>query len=189
MAAFSRLLPALVLLTACSEDVLQTTPIYAPQTAAVTEERISSRYRSVEVVEVTLPTYAEDEAIYVRDGEGALSALGPFWADAPARSVTMQLARELGAITGARVAPEPWPFRTFADVRVDVRVEDFVATSSGAFLIAGQYFVAPDSGERERAGRFEITAPLANASSAGIAMARSNAVAQLAVEVAREGLR
>lgn len=178
-----------MLLAACSDDVLQTSPIYVPQVASVTEERVASRYRSVEVVEVTMPTYAEDEEIYVRDGDGALSALGPFWADAPSRSVTLQLARELGAITGVRVAPEPWPYRSFAEVRVDVRIEDFVATSSGAFLISGQYFVAPDSGERERAGRFEITAPLSAMTSAGIAAARSNAVGQLAVKIAREGLR
>ncbi|WP_238363802.1 PqiC family protein [Mesobacterium pallidum] len=159
----------------------------APETAP--EVRVSSRYASIEVVEVSLPTYAADEQIYIQDADGALAPLGPLWADDPARSITLQLARDLGQITGAQVAAEPWPFRDYAQVKVDVRLEDMRATESGSFVLAGQYYVAPDSGGRNRAGSFRFEAPVAEPGTAAqIAAARSVVVTQLAETVARQGL-
>src|SRR6056297_2030903 len=121
------LLFILLSLAACSADRLYSTPDEVPQA------RVAVAWDSVEVVEVTLPTYAASEAIYVREADGAIAALGPLWSDDPARATTLQLSRDLAAITGARVAPDPWPFRGFAEVRLDVRIEDFVATGPGTF--------------------------------------------------------
>ncbi|SLN68179.1 PqiC family protein [Roseisalinus antarcticus] len=175
---------AAVLLGGCAKEVRYTVPQAEP------EVRVASIYSSVEVVEVTLPDYAAAEDIYLLQPDGGISALGPLWADDPARAVTLQLSRDLGAIIGRNVAPEPWPFRSFADARLDVRMEEFVATSNGTFRIAGQYFVAPESGGRDRAGQFSIEVPLAAQDSPGaIAAARSQAVATLAAQVARNGLR
>ncbi|MHA6343954.1 PqiC family protein [Roseivivax sp. CAU 1761] len=178
---------ALGLLAACGPgDQRFATPPSAP------EARVASRYPTLEVVEVTLPTYAAGEEIFVEEPGGAITELGPLWADDPARAVTLQLSRDLGAITGAQVAPEPWPFRTFPAAKVDVRLEDMRATLAGGFMMSGQFFVAPEEGEGvgDRAGSFRIEVPLPeNPSVRVIAAARSAAVTALAEQIARQGLR
>ncbi|WP_149756651.1 PqiC family protein [Roseivivax sediminis] len=175
---------ALTVLAACGGgDIRYATPPSAP------EARVGSAYATLEVVEVQLPTYAASEDIFVADAGGALTALGPLWADDPARAMTLQLARDLSAITGAQVAPEPWPFRDYAAAKLDVRLEDMLATAAGTFRLSGQFFVAPDDGGRDRSGRFAIEVPLAeDADAASIAAARSAAVSQLAEDIARRGL-
>ncbi|WP_146587902.1 PqiC family protein [Puniceibacterium confluentis] len=179
------LVAATLSVAACSGgDIRYATPAIEPTV------KVSSRYRSLEVVEVTLPTYAATEEIFLQQPDGAIEALGPLWADLPARAMTLQLARDLGAITGATVAPEPWPFRGFSDARVDVRFEEMVATTSGQFRIAGQYFVAPEQEGGERSGSFAIAVPLPeDASASQIAAARGAATLTLAEQIARSGLR
>ncbi|KMK66789.1 membrane integrity-associated transporter subunit PqiC [Puniceibacterium sp. IMCC21224] len=187
MNAFSSSLMGLVLLSvsACSgNDTRYATPPVEPSA------RISSRYQSLEVVEVTLPSYAADQAIFVQSADGAISELGGLWADDPARALTLQLARDLTNITGATVAPAPWPFRSYAAAKVDVRLEEMLATASGTFRIAGQYFVAPEDDGREPSGQFSIAVPLPeNATPAQIAAARGAASLALAEEIARKALR
>jgi uncharacterized lipoprotein YmbA len=152
--------------------------------------RIASRYASLEVVKVTLPVYAATEEIFVENEDGAISALGPLWADDPARAMTLQLARDLAAITGARVAPEPWPFRDIADARVDVRVEEMLAMAAGTYRISGQFFIAPDTAGPDRSGLFSVSVPLpAEATPSQIAAARGTATSSLAEEIVRRGLR
>lgn len=169
---------------ACSGEIRYATPAVEPAV------KIASRYSSLEVVEVTLPTYAGAEEIYLQQPDGAIEPLGPLWADLPSRAITMELARDLGAITGATVAPAPWPFRGFSDARIDVRIEEMVATSSGQFRFAGQYFVAPEQDGRDRAGVFAITVPLPEKATASlIAVARGAATQQLAEQIARNALR
>lgn len=152
--------------------------------------RITSRYETVEVVEVTLPVYAASEQIFTQDAQGAITALGPLWADNPARAITLQLARDLAAITGAMAVPEPWPFRGRAEARVDVRIEQMLATADGAFRISGQFFVAPENSKADRSGQFSISVPLpAKPSPSQIATARGAATAQLAEKIAMRGLK
>ncbi|MBB94143.1 MAG: hypothetical protein CML68_06040 [Rhodobacteraceae bacterium] len=171
-------------LAACTTEPRFGTPTPVPDT------RVSSRYLAIEIVQATLPTYGAEEQIYVRDKDGGIAALGPLWADDPARSVTLQLARDLGQITGAIAAPAPWPFRDLADVRVDVRIEDFLATAEGSFLLSGQFYVAPEMGGRSRARRFAYSEPVGDAgSAAAIAAARGAALTRLAVDIAQNGLR
>lgn len=174
-----------VLLTACGgKDIRFSQPEIAPAT------RVSTAYRSIEVATVSLPTYAESEEIMAQAPDGGISALGPLWADEPGRAVTLQLARDLGTITGRLSAPEPWPFRDYADVKLDVRVESFVATAGGMFLMSGQYFVAPDTGGANRSKAFRIEVPIAGKGGPeAIATARAAAVSQLAVAIAKNGLR
>ena len=136
-----------------------------------------------------LPTYAASEEIFVAEPGGAITPLGPLWADDPGRAMTLQLARDIGTITGAQAAPEPWPFRDYAAAKVDVRLEDMLATGTGQFRLSGQFFVAPDEGGRDRSGSFAIEVPLPEEpSAAAIATARSAAVTELAEQIARRGL-
>ncbi|MFD1342089.1 PqiC family protein [Litorisediminicola beolgyonensis] len=183
----TRIFSALALaaaLAGCGSDARYATITPEP------EARIPSLYGTIEVVEVTLPTYAEGEEIYAQDPDGAIVAFGPLWADLPSRAMTLQLASTLDQITGATVAAEPWPFRDFPAAKVDVRVEDMLATSRGTFRLAGQYYVAPEELGRNRSGRFAIEVPLPeDAGAPQIAAARGQATSQLAEQIARSGLR
>lgn len=176
------------LLAGCGEAPLR----YSVPVAPATQERVGIAYRSVEVRDVSLPTYAAAEEIYIRDAAGALAVAegGLMWSDDPARSVTLELARHLAQITSAKVASEPWPFVDRAAAVVDVRIEEMYAEGITRFVMSGQYFVAPDEGGRDRAGLFTLAAPIApGGGAAAIAAARGQVVRDLAAEIARRGLR
>lgn len=158
--------------------------------AAAPLEKVASRYARIEIVSVTLPSYAQAEEIYQSDADGAILPLGPLWSDEPGRAITQQVARDLDVITGRLVAPEPWPFRGLPDVRVDIRVQDFYATTAGQFRLSGQYFVAPEEFGPDRARQFDILTPIGGEAGPGaIAAARNAAVSELAGLIARNGLR
>ena len=99
--------------------------------------------------------------------------------------------RALTEITGARVAPSPWPFDSFPAARVDVRVERLLADETGRLTLSGQYFVADlDSRSRDRAQLFDLSTPIAEGTGlTGLLAARSRLVGDLAVLIARDGLR
>lgn len=162
--------------------------IAAPQVVAT--EKVPSRFSSVEVREVSLPTHASSEEIYIEAEGGGLALSELLWADDPTRAVTLALSRNLAEITGARVAPEPWPFDAFPAARVDVRVERFLSQADGTLVLAGQYFVADlDGAGRDRARLFNLSASLgAEVSSVATAEARARLVRDLAVRIARDGL-
>lgn len=182
--------PIAMVLSACSTPE----PRFDAAPAAAME-KVSSRYARIEVAAVTLPVYAESEEIHARDATGAILPVGPLWADEPGRAVTLQIARDLDAITGRLVAPEPWPFRDFPDVKVDVRLQDFYATEQGTFRIAGQVFIAPEQNGPDRSKTFEIEAAIPGAETgknpgpAQIATARAAAVSELSLFIVRNGLR
>ena len=180
-------LPLVALLVGCGAEPALVT---SPRLAAT--ERVPIAYRSVAVLEISLPTYAASDELAVATPEGGLAPSSDvLWADAPERAVTLAFTRALGEVTGARIAPVPWPFLCTPDATVDIRVEELLADGKGMLRFAGQYFVAPDAeGRREVARRFALDVPYnpANGLSA-VAVARSQAVQQLAVNVARGGLR
>lgn len=172
---------------ACSGPEIRVSPAGATPSPT---ERVTSRYRAIEVALVTMPTYATTEEIIVEAADGTLTSLGTLWPDEPARAMTLQVARDLGLITGRLVAPDPWPFRDFPDATLDIRIEDFYATASGSFRLAGQFFVAPETDGRNIARSFVIEVPVAEEGGAGaIAAARGTAVARLALDIAQNGLR
>lgn len=181
------LLLPLAALAACGPAPLRiAVPPLAPQ------ERVASAFSSIEVAEVSLPAYAEGDEIFVQGQGGALTAAGgAVWADGPGRAVTLDLARDLGRITGARVAPEPWPFEGDPEARVDIRAETFAPDlTRHAFVIRGQWFVATEDAESDRAGEFEAQGPLPeDPGPAAIAAARAQATLALAQQVAASGLR
>ncbi|PYE86005.1 PqiC family protein [Pseudoroseicyclus aestuarii] len=183
---------SLLALAACGgPEYRYSVPVSAPVA------RVAVSASSIEVRDVMLPTYASLEEIYTGQAGGLIQSQPDLlWADEPGRAATLELSRDLGIITGARVAPEPWPFDDYADARVEVRVEEFLATlpgeeTPGSFRISGQYFVATlDAEGRDRAARFDVAAAApAGSGIAGVAAARAAAMAQLAETIAREGLR
>ncbi len=182
----SLLIAAIALtLVACAGEVRRVT---APMPAIT--ETVRSRFAGIEVLEVSLPTYASGEEIFTEDSAGVLTGSADLlWADDPTRSTTLSLARALSQITRSRVAPEPWPFDQYPSARVDVRVEDMRATA-GIFILAGQYFVAPlEGGGRGTARLFSVTSALPpEPGPPDFARARSDTITQLALQIARDGL-
>ncbi|RKF15286.1 hypothetical protein D6850_10685 [Roseovarius spongiae] len=164
------------------------------QRVAVPRAKVAAQqpiaYRSVALREVSLPSYANSEEVFVADETGMLnSRSGVLWADDPTRAITLEIARYLAEISGAQVASEPWPFQDYPQATVEVRIEEMVARSTGVFNLAGQYFVAPESG-RDRARLFDLSVPLPpDAEPGDMADARGQAVRALALEIARNGLR
>ncbi|MEK6216384.1 MAG: PqiC family protein [Boseongicola sp.] len=160
--------------------------------AAVPAERIGIRYTSVSVREVSLPSYAAAEFLVTETEDGRLvESPDTLWADDQVRDVTLGFSQALRTITQARVAPDPWPFRSAPEAMVDIRVDTFVARANGTFIATGQYFVAPEDEEQpERALGFSISVPyLVAGGYRAIAGAQSRAVTALAEHVARYGLR
>lgn len=182
-------LPLIATLAACGgADPTQrfAVPPVAP------EERVSIGFSSIEVRDVALPSYAQSDEIFVEGLDGALTSSSELlWADDPGRAATLELARALALITDVPVAPEPWPFDPYPAARVEVRVEEFIARLSGEFRLSGQYFIAAlDGSRRDRARLFSLSVPLPEeAGPAAIAAARSSAMSDLALQIARDGLR
>lgn len=174
-----------ILLAACGAEERRLT---APPVEVT--ERVSSRFPTVEVLDVSLPTSAAGEEIMVDTGDGTLVISDLLWADDPARAVTLQLSRNLMEITGARIAPEPWPFDGFPAARIDVRIERLEGTPNGGLIMAGQYFVADLDGRgRDTARLFTLSLPV---NEGGVPLtpgdSRAQLVADLAEMIARQGL-
>lgn len=150
-------------------------------------ERVSTSFRTIEVLEVSLPDYATGDEIAL-ENDGSLALSRALWADDPTRAVTLGLSRNLTEITGRTVAPEPWPFDSSASARVDVRVEQMLV-SGGQMMMSGQYFVTDLDGRgRDHAHLFELSVPMETVNPQSAAQGRANLVAELAGTIAREGL-
>lgn len=181
------LIAAALVLAGCSS-----TPdirVATPETAA--PERVRVSYGSVVVREVSLPTHAAGEEIALAGPAGEIGAAGALWADDPVRAVTLDLTRALSQITGARVAPDPWPFQSYPDAAVDVRLTYLLPEADGTYRARGMAFVAPAEGAgRDRAVAVDLSAPFDPAGGAlAIAAARGALIAQLADLIARKGMR
>lgn len=177
---------ALPMLTACAS--VPEERIAMPRADTTQTQRIA--YATVALRNVTLPTYASGETIFTADETGRLRETpGLLWADDPSRATTLELARHLNRITNARVASEPWPFLEPAAAEVEIRIEDMLARADGTFVLSGQYFVTAETG-REHAHLFDLSVPVApEPTPEDLATARAQAVRDLAVDIARRGLR
>ncbi len=153
-------------------------------------EKVSIRFGSVEVRDVSLPSYAASDEIHQQlDGGVLKSSTSVLWADSPERAVELELTRNLAKLTGARVASDPWPFEAFPDARLEVRFEELLPGANGILRATGQYFVAVEEG-RERSGLFELNAPYdLEAGPTAIARARGQVMLDLAIFIARNGLK
>jgi Uncharacterized protein conserved in bacteria len=176
----------ILVLAACGGNATR----FAVNTPAVTQsERIA--FASVEVRDVSLPSYAASDEIAVQAADGTLtSSSDVLWADAPERAIALELSQNLARMTGRRIASEPWPFQAFPDARLEVRFADLVAMSSGTFRASGQYFVAVLDGGRERSGLFDLSVAFDPAGGPGaIAAARGQLILDLARFIARDGMK
>ncbi len=191
---------AVLALTACGDGG----PQYIVESTQ-SDLKVRARVSSILVQTVSLPTYAADEKIAIRDESGVVRAADfGLWADEPERATTLQISRHLNRMTSARVAPEPWPFPEPALGVVDVRFETFIATNGVAFRMAGQYFMGSEIPEPiedpdfdkppkklpaplpDRARLFDIVIPLADRSPGAIAAAQATALTQLSESIARD---
>jgi hypothetical protein len=182
-------LMASVVLAGCSDT---TGPLRYAVPVVKPTEKVRINYRTVEVRDVSLPEYAVLSEMAVETPEGGIAITkARLWADNPVRAVTLELSRNLGLITGATVASEPWPFESYADARVEVRIEEMLTTRQNAFKLSGQYFVGPtEGGGRARARVFDLSVPLGQgADPFAMAAARGQIIADLALLIARDGLK
>ena len=174
---------ALAFLTACGAP-----DSIAVQTPAITET-VRIGFSSVEVKDVSLPSYAAADEVAQQAPDGTMVTSKVLWADAPERAIGLELSRNLARLTKRRIASEPWPFEEDAAASLDVRFADLVAGTDGVFRATGQYFVGVYEG-RERSGQFELSVAYDPDGGLGaIARARGQIVLDLAKFIAREGLR
>lgn len=174
----------LVFLAACGSNgpryLLDTGP-----TAEVTKTRVT--VGTLEVMDVSLPTYAEDSDIMVDDGNGALTPVkNALWADDPGRAVTQLLVDEIGRTSTATTAAEPWPLESPAQAAVHVRLSEMVASEAGRFDLRGQFAISSYGYVvRERIEPFAVSVPLADTKPATIAAASSAALRELSAQIVR----
>lgn len=179
-------LAVLLALAGCGGQELRFSVLPPAVEPTIAPARVGTR--SLEVREATLPLYAELEQIYVEAAPGVLiSDTDILWAETPAQAVTQGLVSALARTTTARVAAEPWPFESFPDARLEVRIDELLAQSTGLFVMAGIYYVASsEENGREVQRPFRIEVPANPSSPAEIARAKSLAIARLARQVASD---
>ncbi|MBE3639210.1 PqiC family protein [Mangrovicoccus algicola] len=157
--------------------------------APTSDLRLRAVVSSLEVRDVSLPQYASAaDGIALQQPDGSVKAdPKEVWADTPERATTLALARNLAAITGTRVAAEPWPFADLPAASVTVVVERFLAAQGTGLRLQGAYAISPvGSSLSDRGGRFDIAIPLPeNAATTDIARAHGLAIERLAEEIAR----
>lgn len=174
----------LAALAACSDPTK--TARFALDPAPVTQQ-YPNRLGSAELREVSLPQYASDQEVPYQTADGAVrSNPDNIWADDPRRAVTLVLAQQISGLSGARVIAEPWPLTDLPQRRIEVRVEQFIATPQNTVRLSGNYYVTPlaaSGGDVTR--RFDIRVPVAGEGPGAIAAAQGQAVTQLAARIAQ----
>lgn len=150
-------------------------------------ERLPNRLGTAELKDVSLPEYASGDEVSWQTPDGAVrSNTRQLWADDPQRAVTQTLARTISDISGATVIAEPWPLAEPPRRTVEVRVEKALAQARGGYRLSGRYFVSDaGAGGANQARSFDIAIPLGEKPGpAAIAQAQSQAIAQLARQIA-----
>lgn len=173
----------LLALGACSDGT--ETARYALNPPAASKQ-VANRLGTAELREVSLPQYASGQEIAYQTEDGALrSNSKDIWADDPPRAMTLALAREISALSGAVVIAEPWPLSDLPQRRIEVRVEQFLPGADGVVRLSGAYYVTLAAGAgSDLVRRFDLSAPLAGEGPGAIAAAQSQAVAALARQIA-----
>lgn len=152
----------------------------------VTGGQLPNRLGTAELKDVSLPDYASDQEVMWQTAEGAVrSSPDNLWADNPQRAFTLSLARAISDASGATVIGEPWPLAEPPQRSLEVRVEKALAQANGTYRLAGRYFVSEaGSGGTNHARSFDISVPMAGDQPQAIAAALSQAIAQLAGQIA-----
>ena len=150
--------------------------------------RVTTSVRSIEVMEVDLPDYANAPEILVKGAGGQLVGDNSnLWADIPSRAIAAAIGRNLSEITSITTATEPWPLEEFPDMRLEVRVDQMIADLSSGFRLTGQYFLTPlGSNFRDQAVRFSITEPIEGQGPSAYSRAASRAILTLSEQMATQ---
>ncbi|MDP0928132.1 PqiC family protein [Paracoccus onubensis] len=180
------LLGMLLALTACSNPEKTGRFLIDPPSGS---GQVPNRLGSAELKDVSLPEYASDQEVMWQTEDGAIrSNPDNLWADNPQRAFTLALAREISDISGATVIGEPWPLAEPPQRELVVRVEKALAQADGIYRLSGRYFVSDQSsGGTNHARSFDISVPLQGNQPAAIARAMSQAIGQLAGQIATLG--
>lgn len=155
----------------------------------VPAERVANRLGTAELKDVSLPEYAAAGEVAWQTSDGAVrSNTKRLWADNPQRAFTLTLARTISDISGATVIAEPWPLAEPPRRRVEVRVEKALAQADGIYRLRGRYFVADEaSGGANQSRSFDIQIPMPDQTPGAVAQVQSQAIAQLARQIATLG--
>ncbi|MDM7458545.1 MAG: PqiC family protein [Paracoccus sp. (in: a-proteobacteria)] len=174
---------ALLALGACSNPEKTARYLIDPPVAGV---QVPNRIGTAVLKDVSLPQYASDQEVAFQTADGAVrSSPDNLWADNPSRAFTTTLARTISEISGATVIGEPWPLAERPAREIEIRVERALAQADGIYRLSGRYFVADDaSGQANHARSFDIRVPLRAEGAAGTAAALSQALTQLAQQIA-----
>lgn len=150
--------------------------------------QVPNRLGTAELKDVSLPEYASGQEVAWQTADGAVrSNPDNLWADNPQRGFTLALARAISDISGATVIGEPWPLAEPPQRRLEVRVEKALAQADGVFRLTGRYFVSDEgygTGGANHARSFDISVPLASDQPGAVAQAMSQAIGQLAAQIA-----
>lgn len=176
----------LTLLGACSNGEKTARYLIDPP---LTGGTVPNRLGTAELKDVSLPEYAAAGEVSWQTADGAVrSNTKELWADNPQRAFTQSLARTISDVSGATVIAEPWPLAEPPRRKIEVRVEQALARADGLYRLSGRYFVADDgTGGANQARGFDISVPLADDKPGTIARAQSQAIAQLARQIAQLG--
>lgn len=157
-----------------------------PSSPQITGDQLGT----TELKTVSLPDYAAADAISWQDPDGSVHANKKMiWADKPERAFTETLARTISEMSGASVIAEPWPLASPPQHKLDVRVEKALASNDGYFRLKGRYFLSAEgSGAGSHHTRyFDIAVPVDPKNPASVAQAASQAITQLAQQIAQLG--
>ncbi|MCV2448919.1 membrane integrity-associated transporter subunit PqiC [Paracoccus sp. DMF] len=174
---------ACLALTACSNGEKTARYLIDPPDSG---QRVADRLGTAELKDVSLPEYAASDEVSWQTADGAVrSNTKQLWADDPQRAFTLTLARTISDLSGATVIAEPWPLSEPPRRTLEVRVEKALALADGSYRLSGRYFVGDaTAGGANQARSFDISIPLADAGPAAVARAQSQAIAQLAGQIA-----
>lgn len=148
--------------------------------------QVANNLGTAELKDVSLPQYASDQEVMWQTADGAVrSNPDNLWADSPQRAFTQSLATAISNVSGATVIGEPWPLAEPPQRTLEVRVDKALAQANGVYRLTGRYFVAnKGSGAANHARSFDISVPLTSNEPSAIATALSQAIEQLARQIA-----
>ena len=143
--------------------------------------------KTISVMSINLPSFANETRIYVQNDRGALVAIPKSdWADDTERAMRLHLVRSLASMTGADVASDPWPLGGIPEAEVRVDVEQMYVDKRGIMRLSGQFSIRRDRAEnRNQIRQFEVETKAAARTPAAIVDAHGKAWQQLAYKIAK----
>lgn len=180
---FATTLLGAMVLSACSDPEKTGRFLVDPPASST---RVPDRLGTAELKDVSLPEYAADQEVMWQTADGAVrSNPDSLWADNPQRAFSQSLAQEISDISGALVVNEPWPLAEPPRREIEVRVTRALAQANGIYRLSGRYFVSDEgNGGTNHARSFDISVPLSSNQPGDIAAALSQAISQLATQIA-----